>query len=69
MIPSASIRLGGAASSEGPTNNLFSARIGSQLHANGRNRSTFFQKQELSLFRSHWQVCNFPIFIILCERV
>ncbi|VAH03415.1 unnamed protein product [Triticum turgidum subsp. durum] len=49
-------RLGAAASSEGPSNNLFSARNDSQLHGNGRNRSTFFQKQELSLFRSHWQI-------------
>uniref|UniRef100_A0ACD5XVC0 Uncharacterized protein n=1 Tax=Avena sativa TaxID=4498 RepID=A0ACD5XVC0_AVESA len=49
-------RLGGGASSEGPTNNLFPARNASQLHGNGRNRSTFFQKQELSLFRSHWQI-------------
>uniref|UniRef100_A0A452YAU9 DNA polymerase epsilon catalytic subunit n=1 Tax=Aegilops tauschii subsp. strangulata TaxID=200361 RepID=A0A452YAU9_AEGTS len=49
-------RLGAAASSEGPSNNLFSARNVSQLHGNSRNRSTFFQKQELSLFRSHWQI-------------
>lgn len=67
IFASASIRLGAAASSEGPSNNLFSARNVSQLHGNGRNRSTFFQKQELSLFRSHWQACKFSKFIFFCN--
>lgn len=49
-------RLGAAVTSDGPTNDLFSARNVGQLHGNARNRSTFFQKQELALFRSHWQI-------------
>ncbi|KAL5211891.1 hypothetical protein ABZP36_022738 [Zizania latifolia] len=49
-------RLGAAATSDGHTSDLFSARNANQLHGNSRNRSTFFQKQELALFRSHWQI-------------
>ncbi|KAF0934637.1 hypothetical protein E2562_026131 [Oryza meyeriana var. granulata] len=49
-------RLGAAATSDGPTSDLVSSRNVSQLHGNARNRSTFFQKQELALSRSHWQI-------------
>jgi len=49
-------RLGAAATFDGPTNALLSSRNVSQLPGNNRNRATFFQKQELALFRSHWQI-------------
>ncbi|KAL6634447.1 hypothetical protein ACP70R_027118 [Stipagrostis hirtigluma subsp. patula] len=49
-------RLGAAANSDGPTNDLFSARNVNQLHGSNRNRSSFFQKQEMALFKSHWQI-------------
>ncbi|KAJ1279266.1 hypothetical protein BS78_04G142600 [Paspalum vaginatum] len=49
-------RLGAAATFDAPTNALLSARNANQLPGNSRNRSTFFQKQELALFRSHWQI-------------
>ncbi|AQK71201.1 DNA polymerase epsilon catalytic subunit A [Zea mays] len=48
-------RLGAAATFDDP-NALLSARHANQLPVNSRNRSTFFQKQELALFRSHWQI-------------
>ncbi|XP_039789737.1 DNA polymerase epsilon catalytic subunit A-like isoform X3 [Panicum virgatum] len=49
-------RLGAATTFDGPTNTLLSSRNVSQLPGNSRNRATFFQKQELALFRSHWQI-------------
>jgi DNA polymerase epsilon subunit 1 len=48
--------LGAAATFDGPTNALLSSRNVTQLPGNSRNRATFFQKQELALFRSHWQI-------------
>ncbi|KAK3158029.1 hypothetical protein QOZ80_2AG0131930 [Eleusine coracana subsp. coracana] len=44
-------RLGAAATFDGPTN----ASVRNVI-SNSRNRPTFFQKQELALFRSHWQI-------------
>lgn len=58
-VSSASARLGAAATFDGPTNALLSSRNANQLPGKSRNRSTFFQKQELALFRSHWQACIF----------
>ena len=58
-LSSAFARLGAAATFDGPTNALLSSRNVSQLPGNNRNRATFFQKQELALFRSHWQACIF----------
>ncbi|RLN07683.1 hypothetical protein C2845_PM11G04980 [Panicum miliaceum] len=55
-LSSAFARLGAAATFDGPTNALLSSRNVSQLPGNSRNRATFFQKQELALFRSHWQI-------------
>ncbi|XP_062219147.1 DNA polymerase epsilon catalytic subunit A-like [Phragmites australis] len=49
-------RLGVAATFDSPTNTLFSVRNVNQSQGNSRNRSTFFQKQELALIRSHWQI-------------
>ncbi|CAD6250912.1 unnamed protein product [Miscanthus lutarioriparius] len=48
-------RLGAASTFDSP-NALLSARHANQLPGNSQNRSTFFQKQELALFRSHWQI-------------
>jgi DNA polymerase epsilon subunit 1 len=59
--------LGAAATFDGPTNALLSSRNVNQLPGNSRNRSTFFQKQELALFRSHWQACIFDY--VLCPVV
>ena len=56
-LSSAFARLGAATTFDGPTNTLLSSRNVSQLPGNNRNRATFFQKQELALFRSHWQAC------------
>ena len=56
-LSSAFARLGAATTFDGPTHTLLSSRNVSQLPGNSRNRATFFQKQELALFRSHWQAC------------
>ncbi|TVU12159.1 hypothetical protein EJB05_45789 [Eragrostis curvula] len=56
--------LGAAATFDGPTSVPLR-----NVASNSRNRSTFFQKQELALFRSHWQACTlfYPLWPLIIQ--